>query len=58
MVYNLYWHFMNFIGYRKVLYLPSEKGFLYMADFYAWEFCPWIEKRNYTEKDFPFYMLR
>lgn len=49
------WHFMNLIGYRRVLYLPSEKG-LSMADFYAWEYAPSLEKRDYTERDFPFGM--
>ena len=46
---------MNFIGYRRVLYLPSDKGLL-MADFYAWEYAPKLKKRDYTEKDFPFQM--
>lgn len=51
----IWWHIMNFIGYRRVLYLPSEKG-LSMSDFYAWEFAPQLERRDYTEKDFPFAM--
>jgi hypothetical protein len=46
---------MNFIGYRRVLYLPNEKG-LSMADFYAWEYAPRLKKRDYTENDFPFQM--
>lgn len=50
-----WWHFMNLIGFRRVLYLPSEKG-LRMADFYAWEYAPSLEKRDYTERDFPFHM--
>ena len=57
MIRYCWWHFMNFLGYRRVLYLPSDKG-LNMGDFYAWEYAPRIEKRNYTEKDFPFFMLR
>ena len=47
---------MNLIGFRRVLYLPSEKG-LRMADFYAWEYAPSLEKRDYTERDFPFHMF-
>ena len=49
----VFWHFMNFVGYRRVLYLPSNKG-LHMADFYTWEFAPFLKKKDYTEKDFPF----
>lgn len=52
----LWWHLMNLIGFRRVLYLPSEKG-LRMADFYEWEYAPSLEKRDYTEKDFPFSMF-
>ena len=52
----LWWHFMNLIGFRRVLYLPSERG-LMMADFYAWEYAPSLEKRDYTERDFPFHMF-
>jgi hypothetical protein len=52
----LWWHFMNMIGFRRVLYLPSEKG-LRMPDFHAWEYAPSLEKRDYTEKDFPFAMF-
>jgi hypothetical protein len=51
-----WWHFMNFIGFRRVLYLPSAKG-LFMADFYAWEYAPSLGKRDYTERDFPFHMF-
>lgn len=51
----LWWHLMNAIGFRRVLYLPSQKG-LRMADFYAWEYAPSLEKRDYTERDFPFEM--
>jgi hypothetical protein len=47
---------MNFLGYRRVLYLPSEKG-LWMADFYGWEYAPSLQKRDYTDKDFPFQMF-
>ena len=47
---------MNFLGYRWVLYQPSNKG-LHMADFYAWEYAPSLEKRDYTDQDFPFYMF-
>lgn len=47
-----WWHFMNWVGYRRVLYLPSQKG-LRMADFYVWEYAPSTEKRDYTERDFP-----
>jgi hypothetical protein len=56
MTYWIWWHFMNFLGYRRVLYQPSNKG-LSMADFYAWEYAPSLEKRDYTERDFPFYMF-
>jgi hypothetical protein len=56
MIYWIWWHFMNFLGYRRVLYQPSNKG-LYMADFYAWEYAPSLEKRDHTERDFPFYMF-
>lgn len=52
----LSWHLLNIAGFRRVLYLPSEKG-LRMADFYGWEFAPSLEKRDYTEKDFPFHMF-
>jgi hypothetical protein len=51
----VWWHFMNLIGFRRVLYLPSQKG-LSMADFHAWEYAPRLEKRDYTENDFPFQM--
>lgn len=51
----LWWHFCNYVGYRRVLYLPSEKG-LRMSDFHAWEYAPSLEKRDFTEKDFPFSM--
>jgi hypothetical protein len=44
---------METIGFRRVLYLPSEKG-LFMADFYCWEWAPDLEKKLYTEKTFPF----
>ena len=47
---------MNLLGFRRVLYLPSEKG-LRMSDFYKWEYAPSLEKRDYTEKDFPFHMF-
>ena len=43
------------IGYRRVLYMPSNKG-LSLSDFYVWEFAPNLEKRDYTENDFPFHM--
>ena len=52
----IWWHLMNWLGYRRVLYLPSEKG-LQMADFCAWEYAPSLEKRDYTERDFPFQMF-
>jgi len=48
----LWWHLMNWLGYRRVLYMPSDKG-LRMSDFYAWEYAPSLEKRDYTERDFP-----
>jgi hypothetical protein len=51
----LWWHWMNLIGFRRVLYLPSEKG-LRLNDFYKWEYAPSLEKRDYSEKDFPFGM--
>jgi len=57
MIKYAFWHFMNFIGYRRVLFLPSQKG-LMIADFYAWEYAPRTEKRDYTEKDFPFHMMK
>ena len=50
-----WWHLMNWLGYRRVLYMPSDKG-LRMTDFYAWEYAPSLEKRDYTERDFPFAM--
>ena len=50
-----WWHLMNWLGYRRVLYTPSDKG-LRMSDFYAWEYAPSLEKRDYTERDFPFAM--
>jgi hypothetical protein len=52
----VWWHLMNWIGFRRVLYLPSEKG-LSIPDFYQWEYAPSLERRDYTEKDFPFYMF-
>lgn len=42
---------MWLIGYRRVLWLPSEKG-LHMADFWTWEYMPWASKRDYTERDY------
>ena len=51
-----WWHLMNLIGFRRVLYLPSQKG-LFMSDFYAWEYAPSLEKRDYTERDFSFHMF-
>lgn len=56
MIYWAWWHFMNFIGFRRVQYLPSEKG-LNMSNFYSWEYAPSLERRDYTEKDFPFHMF-
>ena len=53
MIRYLWWHFMNLLGYRRILYLPSQKG-LFLADFYAWQYAPLLEKRDYTERDFPF----
>ena len=50
-----WWHLMNWLGYRRVLYTPSDKG-LRMSDYYAWEYAPSLEKRDYTERDFPFAM--
>ena len=49
------WHLMNIVGYRRVLYMPSEKG-LRMPDFYDWKYAPSLEMRDYTEHDFPFGM--
>ena len=46
------WHLMNLIGYRRVLYLPSEKG-LGIADFYKWHYAPSLDKKDFTEKNFP-----
>ena len=56
MIRYIWWHFMNLLGYRRILYLPSQKG-LFLADFYAWEYAPFLEKRDYTERDFPFHMF-
>lgn len=52
-----YWfkRLMWVVGYRRVLWLPSEKG-LHMADFYTWEYIPWSEKRDYTEHDYHVYV--
>lgn len=55
MLFWIRWHVLNYLGFRRVLYLPSEKG-LSMADFYAWEYAPSLDKKDYTEKDFPFEM--
>jgi hypothetical protein len=52
----IWWHLMNWLGYRRVLYLPSVRG-LSLADFYAWEYAPSLAKRDYTERDFPFEMF-
>lgn len=38
------------IGYRRVLWLPSESG-LRMGNFWTWEYMPQAEKRDYTERD-------
>lgn len=57
MIHYAFWHFMNFIGFRRILYQPSTKG-LSMADFYGWEYAPRLEKRDYTDRDFPFQMYR
>lgn len=48
-----YWlkRFMWLLGYRRMLWMPSEKG-LKMADFWTWEYMPWSEKRDYTEHDY------
>ena len=51
----LSWNILNFIGYRRVLYFPSQKG-LGMADFYGWEYAPSLPKIDYTERNFPFQM--
>lgn len=51
----LWWHFMNALGYRRVLYMPSERG-LPMSNFFRWEYAPSLEKRDYSERDFPFHM--
>ena len=53
MIQWIWWHFMNLIGFRRILYLPSEKG-LGLGDFYAWEYAPFLEKRDYTEREFSF----
>jgi hypothetical protein len=47
---------MNWLGYRRVMYLPSVRG-LPLADFYKWEYAPSLAKRDYTERDFPFAMF-
>ena len=52
----IWWHFMNWLGYRRVLYLPSDRG-LRLANFYKWEYAPSLEKRDYTERNFPFQMF-
>lgn len=52
MIKYAFWHFMNFVGYRRVFYFPSEKG-LRMADFSRWEYAPKIPKKDYTENNFP-----
>jgi hypothetical protein len=39
---------MLWIGYRRVLYLPSDKG-LGMGDFWKWEFAPEIDPKDYNE---------
>lgn len=51
----MWWHLMNWLGYRRVLYTPSDKG-LGISDFYTWEYAPSLEKRDYTDRDFPFAM--
>jgi len=53
-IYHYFRKFMLWIGYRRVLFLPSEKG-LTMSDFWSWQYAPNTEKRDYTEHDFPWW---
>lgn len=48
-----YWlkRLMWILGYRRVLWLPSEKG-LSLADFWTWEYMPGTDKRDYTEHNY------
>lgn len=48
MLFYYFRKFMLWIGYRRVLYLPSDKG-LGMGDFWKWEFAPDIAPKDYNE---------
>lgn len=41
---------MQWLGYRRVFYRPSDKG-IRLADFYAWQYAPKSEKRDYDESE-------
>lgn len=45
-----YYHrkFMEFLGYRKVWYMPMNRG-VNLSDFYKWEYYPKSEKKVYNE---------
>lgn len=46
--------FMWWLGYRRVLYLPSiyAPG-LGLSDFWRWEYAPRSERRDYTQRNAP-----
>lgn len=52
MIFHYFRKFMMWLGYRRVLFLPSENG-LTMCDFWSWQYAPNTGKRDYTEHDFP-----
>ena len=56
MIYHYFRKFMWWLGYRRVLFLPSDKG-LNMGDFWVWKYAPHTEERDYTEHNFPWRTL-
>ena len=52
MIFYYFRKFMLWLGYRRVLYLPSEKG-LRQADFWSWVYAPKTKPIDYTEHTFP-----
>lgn len=50
MIHYAWRKFMRWLGYRRVLYMPSRHG-LRMSDFWCWEYLPHLPPKDYTEKD-------
>ena len=46
-----YWRkLMMWLGYRRVLYRPSDKG-IRLGDFWMWKYAPHTEERDYDESE-------